>query len=99
MPGDQPSDPRARSDRLFLFVRRQPGWLVRLAAGAGLIVFVAVITLLVLPALLAAAAVFLVGAVLLAGYLWLVTRFGRRGRAIVRYEGRENVRVVDPDRP
>lgn len=85
---------RARAQRLYLFVRRQPGWLTKLAVGAGALVLASVTLLIVIPAMLVMALVFIAGAAVLAGVMALRGRLGRGPRALRVRDGRENVRVI-----
>ena len=80
--------------RWYVGVERQPSWVVKAAAIAGVLVIVVPVVLLTLAALVVAGLVFLVGS-LLARILRL---FGNPMREPVRYpadDGRENVRVID----
>ncbi|MEM1209471.1 MAG: hypothetical protein AAF586_11625 [Planctomycetota bacterium] len=80
----------------FQRVRRQPGWVARLALTAALLVVVVPILILVAAALLVAAAVFVVGS-LIARVLALFSIGGGSRPVAPRPagdDGRENVRVI-----
>ncbi len=85
---------RARAERLYLFVRRRPSWLTRLAVGAGALVLAAITLLIIVPAILVMALVFVGGAAVLAGVMALRGRLSRGPGALRVRDGRENVRVI-----
>jgi hypothetical protein len=80
---------------MVLFVLRQPTWVARVAAGAALVVFAAIIAVLVIPATLAAIIIFLTAAGILAVWLRVRAIFHNPRDLLTRSEGRSNVRVID----
>ncbi len=80
----------AQSSRVFSTVQAQPSWVTRLAFGAALIVLLAVILLLVVPALVIGLIVFSLGS-LMAG---VQRRFGKLRKPNGAFDGRRNVRVI-----
>ena len=93
------SDPptQGRALRATLFVLRQPSWVAKLAAGAALLIFTAVIAILVIPAAFAAVLIFLLAAGLLTAWLRVQALFQNPRDLLVRNQGRRNVRVIDPE--
>lgn len=77
--------------RVFEVVQRQPSWVGRLAASAGLIVCVLVALAILIPVILVSAAVFLVGM----GIGWVRGLFVRSKQPNGLLDGRRNVRVVE----
>jgi len=79
-------------------VSGQPGWVVKLALKAALLVVVVPIVLLVLAALVVAAAVFTVGSALATVLGWFSVGGDPAGKPAQRRpqadDGRENVRVM-----
>ena len=80
-----------RSARVFTVVRTQPSWVTKIAFGAALLVMLAVIFLLVVPAIVIGVVVFGVG-MILAGIRRRVTGLWRPNGAL---DGRKNVRVIE----
>lgn len=75
--------------RLLTFASRQPGWVAKLAIAAASLVLVAIVLLLVVPALLIGLVVFVAGA--------LAAGVRGRARSLLsgwRGDGRRNVRVL-----
>jgi hypothetical protein len=91
------SDPptQSRAVRASLFILRQPSWVARLAVGAALLVFTAVIAVLVIPAAFAAVLIFLLAAGLLTAWLRVRALFEHPRDLLVRNGGRRNVRVIE----
>ncbi|MEX2218052.1 MAG: hypothetical protein WD749_04765 [Phycisphaerales bacterium] len=85
-------NPRPAGFRVVSFAAKQPAWLLRLAVGAGLLVFALVLVVLVVPAAIIAGVVFLAAAVTLD----LFSRFRALFRNPFREGGRRNVRVLPP---
>jgi len=82
-----------RSTRVFTVVRSQPSWVTRLAFGAAVLVLVAIVALIIVPAIVIGLAVFACGA-LLAGLRSRVRSLWRPNGAL---DGRKNVRVITRD--
>ncbi len=76
--------------RVIEVVQRQPSWVMRLAAGAGLIVCILVALAILIPVLLVSTAVFLVGM----GIGWVRGLFIRSKQPNGLFDGRRNVRVI-----
>jgi hypothetical protein len=94
MTANDPPTP-GRAARLSLFILRQPAWVARLAVGAALLVFAAIIAVLVIPAAFAAIAIFLTAAAVLTVWLRVRALFLSPRDLLVRNGGRRNVRVID----
>jgi hypothetical protein len=77
--------------RVIEVVQRQPSWVARLAAGAGLVVCVLVALAILIPVILVIAVVFLVGM----GIGWVRGLFIRTKEPNGLLDGRRNVRVVE----
>ena len=80
-----------QAGRVVQVVRRQPGWVTRLALVAGLLMMGAIALILVIPALLITVTVFFIGAAI-AG---VRSFFARAKQPNGLLDGRQNVRVVD----
>jgi len=85
---DQTAKSGEQAARLFTVVQNQPSWISKAALGAAFLVFTGVVLLLVIPALLIAAGVFL----FLAGTASLTRAF--RNMFGFERSGRRNVRVI-----
>ena len=82
-----------RAGRVVQVVQRQPGWVTRVALGAGLVAMAAVAILLIVPAIIIMLCVFLAGA----GIAALRSLFIRAQQPNGALDGRRNVRVIDRD--
>jgi hypothetical protein len=76
--------------RVIEVVRRQPGWVSRIAASAGLVVCVIVALAIIIPVLIVMAAVFVVGMAV----AWVRGLFKQTQQPNGLLDGRRNVRVV-----
>lgn len=76
----------------YTYVVRQPSWVLRLALmGAG-IMLLAVLAIIIVPALLVGVVVFVIGAGIARARRALGSLFG--GRAATSDDGRQNVKVI-----
>jgi hypothetical protein len=91
------SNSGGRAARIGLYISRQPGWLARFALSAGLFTFIAVLAVLVIPALLIAILIFFAAAAILSLHSRLRALFVRPGTLLARSDGRRNVRVITRD--
>ena len=80
-----------RSARVFTVVRTQPSWVTRVAFGAAMLVMLAVVFLLIVPAVVIGLLVFLV-AMGVAGVRRRIAGLWRPNGAL---DGRKNVRVIE----
>jgi hypothetical protein len=88
--------------RVVHAVNRQPSWVIRATVGAGLLVLLGVLAVILVPVIAVMAAVFAVGSGLARVRRWfsplrssrevVILEFGRRRDA-----GRRNVRVIGRD--
>jgi hypothetical protein len=79
-----------RSTRVFTVVRSQPSWVTKLALAAALLVMVAIVLLILVPAIVVGLAFFLVGAG--------ISRIRGLWRPNGALDGRRNVKVLVRDR-
>lgn len=79
-----------RSTRVFTVVREQPSWVTKIAIGAALLVTLAIIFLLVVPAVVIGLAVFAAASVIAGAR----RRIGGLWRPNGALDGRRNVRVI-----
>src|SRR4051812_12143432 len=82
-----------QAGRVVEVVRRQPGWVTKLALAAGMIAVGAVAILLIVPAVLIMIAFFFVGAAI-AGVRNFFVRAHQPNGVL---DGRQNVRVLNRD--
>lgn len=79
-----------RSTRVFTVVRSQPSWVTRIAFGTALMVLVAIVFLLVVPAVVIGLIVFAMGMLITA----IKRRFAGLRRPNGALDGRKNVKVI-----
>jgi len=84
------------STRVYRVVSRQPSWVMRLAVGAGLLVFLGIVLLLVIPALVIFLVVLGAGALAQATADRVRSLFSGGGGDGMERRGRKNVRVIEP---
>lgn len=79
--------------RVGIYIWRQPTSVAKVALGAGILVFTAVLALLIIPAMVVALFIFIAAAALLT----LRALFSRPGTFLSHRDGRQNVRVIIHD--